>query len=233
MMAHEQPGPAVTSITTFIRIENIRSWYQNSLLTQLLPSCAARNRSHNDKWHIWKCKSKFNNRFALYSAPFTYFVTEGRTNIYRYVYLIELIYQEKYFSKNCFAMIDVNSVMLCYQLLTRRLTHFSLSHSDVLLLSPLLFTQTCLSDTSVWCDDAESQGCTCVPSCADHTLVCAWTLITTRGHSCFEAVWKAAASGGDTHTQTHAPLIHWLGTPAPLTPPVHHQMASVLTRDFS
>lgn len=194
----------------------------------------ARNRSHNDKWHIWKCKSKFNNRFALYSVPFTYFVTEGRTNIYRYVYLIELIYQEKYFSKNCFAMIDVNSVMLCYQLLTRRLTHFSLSHSDVLLLSPLLFTQTCLSDTSVWCDDAESQGCTCVPSCADHTLVCAWTLITTRGHSCFEAVWKAAASEGDnTHTQTHAPLIHWLGTPAPLTPPVHHQMASVLTRDFS
>lgn len=47
-------------------------------------------------------------------------------------------------------MIDVNSVMLCYQLLTRRLTHFSLSHSDVLLLSPLLFTQTYLSDTRVY-----------------------------------------------------------------------------------
>lgn len=143
MMAHEQPGPAVTSITTFIRIENIRSWYQNSHLTQLLPSCAARNRSHNDKWHIWKCKSKFNNRFALYSVPFTYFVTEGRTNIYRYVYLIELIYQEKYFSKNCFAMIDVNSVMLCYQLLTRRLTHFSLW-------CPAAVSFTLYSNVSVW-----------------------------------------------------------------------------------
>lgn len=141
MMAHEQPGPAVTSITTFIRIENIRSWYQK--LTQLLPSCAARNRSHNDKWHIWKCKSKFNNRFALYSVPFTYFVTEGRTNIYRYVYLIELIYQEKYFSKNCFAMIDVNSVMLCYQLLTRRLTHFSLW-------CPAAVSFTLYSNVSVW-----------------------------------------------------------------------------------
>lgn len=229
MMAHEQPGPAVTSITTFIRIENIRSWYQK--LTQLLPSCAARNRSHNDKWHIWKCKSKFNNRFALYSAPFTYFVTEGRTNIYRYVYLIELIYQEKYFSKNCFAMIDVNSVMLCYQLLTRRLTHFSLW-------CPAAVSFTLYSNVSVWhecmvwwCWKSGLYMCSIV--CWPHPGLCMNVNYHKRALLFWGTMKSRSVRRRYTHTQTHAPLIHGLGTPAPLTPPVHHQMASVLTRDFS
>lgn len=229
MMAHEQPGPAVTSITTFIRIENIRSWYQK--LTQLLPSCAARNRSHNDKWHIWKCKSKFNNRFALYSVPFTYFVTEGRTNIYRYVYLIELIYQEKYFSKNCFAMIDVNSVMLCYQLLTRRLTHFSLW-------CPAAVSFTLYSNVSVWhecmvwwCWKSGLYMCSIV--CWPHPGLCMDVNYHKRALLFWGSMQSRSIRRRYTHTQTHAPLIHWLGTPAPLTPPVHHQMASVLTRDFS